>query len=350
MNTYERRVNMKRFKGKKFGLVMVIAISLMLSIAISDVQAKKIVIKASTVQMPRQQMGRFLLKLADVVNGDNELKDKVQVNVYPSAQLYSGEGEIQAVSKGELEMAFVIGSKPTILDPAFQVWELPFVFPSIDGAIKILGGEIGKELFAKLDKYDIVGLGMAFSGTPVISNSKKPLLWPKDFEGMKLRSYGRITKSSLEALGATAIVTASEETFSALQQGMIDGLITPNDVYMKRKYYTIQKYVTDTGTFNWSCGILLVSTKFWNGLPEDVREKLGNILSRLLDENNREMVENNQQVFKDIEATGNQIFRLTPEQQVAWKKATRVVYDKFGPEIGMDLIKKIEAKGEELSK
>lgn len=340
---------MAKHRLKRFGLVLFITLPLLLTMAISDVQAKKIVIKASTVQMPKQQMGRYLLKLADTVKKDGVLKDKVDLKIYPSAQLYSGDAEIQAVSKGELEIAFVIGSKPTILDPIFQAWELPFLFPSMDAALEILRGDIGDEIFSRLEKYGIFCKGVAFSGTPVISNSKRPILWPKDFEGLKLRSYGRITKSSLEALGATGIVTASEETFSALQQGMIDGLITPNAVYMKRKYYTIQKYVTDTGTFNWSCGILFVNKNFWEGLPEDIRTRLGQIMTDLVEENNREMIEKDKEVFQQIEAEGNKLYRLSPEHVAAWKEATRVVYDKFGPEIGVDLIKKIQARGEELS-
>ncbi len=330
--------------------ILILAFSFIFTVH-TNAYAKKIVIKISTVQMPRQQMGEFSLKFAKVVSSDPDLKDKVEIKVYPSAQLYSGKEELEALTRGELEMAFVIGSKPEVLDPAFQILNLPFIFPSLDVGFKVLASETGKKyLWSKLDKHNIKFLGIAFSGTPVVSNSKHPILMPDDFKGLKMRSYGRISKSTLEALGATCIVTASEETFGALQQGMIDGLLTPNAVYMARKYYTIQKYVTDTGTMNLSNGQLFASAKFWAGLPDDVRSKLETILDKMIAENNQEYVEKDKQIFKEIEAKGNEVSHLTPEQTKAWKEATRSIYTDYGPEIGEDVIEKIEAEVERLSK
>lgn len=318
---------------------------------LSNAQAEKIIIKITTVQMPVQQMGKFSLDFSKNVKNDPFLKDKVEVKAYPSAQLYSGEQELAALSRGELEMAFVIGSKPEVLDPAFQVLNLPYMFPSVDVGLKVLTGETGRKyLWSKLDKHNIRFMGIVFSGSIIISNSKRPLLMPADFVGLKLRSYGRMAKSMLEDLGANAIVTASEETFGALQQGMIDGAIVPDAVYLARKYYTIQKYVSVPGMINFSNGQLLANTGFWNGLPADVRSGLEAMLNKMLAENNKEYISQDQNVLKTIAAKGNEVSYLTPEQQKAWAKATEKMYAEYGPEIGTDLINHVREDIKKLEK
>ena len=342
---------MSQLIHKKLGvLLLVLGVCFFVTPLPSIVHAQKIVIKISTVQLPAQQMGRFIIEFAKKVNSDPELKDKVQVKAFTSAQLYSGKEELEAVSRGELEMAFVIGSKPEVLDPVFQIHNLPFFFPSLDVGFKVFDSEVGRRyLWSKFDKHNIRFLGISFSGTPVISNSKRQLLWPKDFRGLKLRSYGRMSKAQLEALGATAVVTASEETFSAIQQGVIDGGITPAAVYLKRKYYSIQKYVTDTGMMNLSSGILLASSSFWKELPVDVRSKLEAILANLIAEDRASMIAADESNFKSIESKGNEVHHLTAEQVEAWKKAMSGIYDEFGPEIGLEVIEKLRAEAKALS-
>lgn len=333
-----------KFMRKTPGLLFLAVIVAFLVMPLSNAQAAKIIIKITTVQMPVQQMGKFALDFAKNVKNDPFLKDKVEVRAYPSAQLYSGEQELSALSRGELEMAFVIGSKPEVLDPAFQVLNLPYLFPSVEVGLKVLTGETGRKyLWSKFDKHNIRFMGIVFSGSIIISNSKRPVLMPADFVGLKLRSYGRMAKSMLEDLGANAIVTASEETFGALQQGMIDGAIVPDAVYLARKYYTIQKYVSVPGMINFSNGQLLANTGFWNGLPSDVRSRLEAMLDKMLAENNREYISQDKNVLKTIAAKGNEVSYLTPEQQKAWAKATEKMYDEYGPEIGEGLIDHIRA-------
>ncbi|MDP2643929.1 MAG: TRAP transporter substrate-binding protein [Desulfobacterales bacterium] len=337
---------MKNQRKKRFCSIIALITMVVLTGMVSEARAK--VVKLSTVQMPHMQMGKISSKFAEIVNNDSQLKKHVQIRVYPSAQLFGGKEEIQALSRGELEMAFVVGGRLQILDSAFEFYELPFLFPSIDASVKIMKGDIGKQIFGKLAKHNIVSLGSVFSGSYVISNSKRPLLMPADFANLKLRSHSRLTKSILESLGATAVVIASEEVFSSLQQGVIDGLITPNEVYLRRKYFGIQKHVTDTGMLNYAAAILLANTDFWNGLPADVRGKLAEIIEKVITENHNETVGNDKNYFKEIESKGNIVYHLTAQQKAAWEAATKVIYDKFGPAIGMDVIQRIQAQAKSI--
>jgi len=339
---------MKNTRCKRFGIIFGILLAFLLAINSSNAQAaKKITIKLTTIQMPKQQMGKACLNLGKIVN--SKLGDRVVMKVYPSAQLYRSKEEIEALMRGEIEMSFVIGSKLELLDPALQCFKLPYLFPNVDVAYKLLDGPMGRELFKKLPPRNLQFLGIITSGNVVMSNAKRPLLLPKDFKGLKMRSYGRMGKDTIAALGATAVVTASSETFSALQQGVIDGVMTPNSVYLKRKFETIQKYVTDGGMVNFTNIVLLANQKFWNGLPGDIRSKLKAMTDNMIADMRKEMKANNVKILDDIRATGNKVYHLTPEQVSAWKRALQVLYDKYGLEIGEELIAKLKREVVKLS-
>jgi len=338
---------MKNFM--RLSLMLAICISIVLVGSLSETMAaKKITIKFTTVQMPKQQMGKAALKIAKIVN--SQLGDRVEMRVYPSAQLYRGKEEIEALMRGEIEMSFVIGSRLETLDPSLQCFKLPFLFENVDVAYKVLDGPMGKELFKKLPPRNLQFLGLVNSGNVVFSNAKRPLRLPKDFKGLKMRSYGRMGKDTAAGLGATAVVTASSETFSALQQGVIDGVMTPNSVYLKRKYNTIQKYVTDGGTVNFTNTALLANLKFWNGLPDDVRSKLKAILDNVTAEMRKEMKAANEKIFDRISAEGNEVHHLTPEETAAWEKALQPLFVKYGPEIGESLIENLRKEIAKFSK
>ena len=330
---------MKRSIKNIFGILMVIVFALFILTPNLCLAAKKIQIKFTTIQMPKQQMGKAALKLGKAVKA--QLGDKVDMKVFTSAQLYRGKEEIEALMRGEIQMAFAIGSRLETMDPALQCFKLPYLFEDVDVAYKLIDGPFGDELFKKLPPRNLKVLSVVNSGNVVFSNAKRPLKLPADFKGLKIRSYGRMGKDTAAFLGATAVVTPSSETFSALQTGVIDGVMTPNSVYLKRKYDTIQKYVTDGGLVNFTNTALLVNLKFWNGLPDDVRSKLKGMIDDMTAEMRAEMKADNKKIFDRIRAAKNEVHHLTPEQTAAWKKALLPLYDKYGPEIGLDFIEKM---------
>ncbi|MFH1487485.1 MAG: TRAP transporter substrate-binding protein [Pseudomonadota bacterium] len=339
---------MKRSRLNIFGILMILVFALFILTPDLCQAAKKIQIKFTTIQMPKQQMGKAALNLAKWVKKD--LGDRVDMKVFTSAQLYRGKEEIEALMRGEIQMAFVIGSMLEALDPALQCFKLPYLFTDVDTGYKLIDGPLMKELFKKLPEKNLQYLGIVHSGNVLFSNAKRPLKMPEDFKGLKMRSYGRMGKDTAAFLGATAVVTPGSETFSALQTGVIDGIMTPNSVYLKRKYNTIQKYVTDGGLANFTNSVLLANLDFWKGLPEDVRSKLKALTDKLQAEMRKEMKAENKEIYDQIKTAGNEVHFLTKEQVAAWKKALMPLYDKYGPEIGMDLIKKMEQEIDKLSK
>jgi C4-dicarboxylate-binding protein DctP len=330
-------------------IVSVAFVAILVLAGFAEVMAQQPVdIKITTVQLKQQQMGVGIDRLAKYAQ--EKLKDKIRVRTYPAAQLYGGQEELQAVIKGEIQIAFVIGSTLELLDPSQELLKLPFFFPSIDVTYKYLEGPVGKKLFSKIDQKGVELLGIVSSGDVAISNNRRLIKNTDDCKGLKMRSFGRMGAATLKALGAMSIVTPSEETYTALQQGVIDGLTTPANVFLVRKYYEIQKFVTNGGMLNATFVFILGNREWWGKLPADIRDGLSESLQRVVKEMREEIEVENKKIFEQIAAKGCQMYALSPQEQLAWKKALQPVYTEFTPIVGTELVKESQQEVERLSK
>lgn len=86
--------------------------------------------------------------------------------------------------------------------------------------------------------------------------------------------------------------------------------------------------------------MVITNSKFWNGLPADVRDELQKIMDQVTVEVNKQAEALNQTAKqKIIDAKTSEIVTLTPEQRAKWRDVMKPVWDKFSEEIGADLIK-----------
>jgi TRAP-type C4-dicarboxylate transport system substrate-binding protein len=95
-----------------------------------------------------------------------------------------------------------------------------------------------------------------------------------DFKGQKIRVPNNLIQvKGLEIMGGTPTPMALGEVYTALQQGVVDGLENPLAVLYNGKFHEVAKYLTlDAHVKNfttWLCG-----TTFFNSLPPEQRQIL----------------------------------------------------------------------------
>ena len=333
----------------KIALLCVVFLGALLLAHVGDVSAQQPVdIKITTIQLRQQQMGVGIDRLAKYVK--ERLGDKVRVRTYPAAQLYGFMEDIQATIKGEVEIAYVIGSSLEPIDGTQELWKLPFLFPNVEVMYKVIDGPLGKKLFGRLDQKGLSVLGVVSSGNVLIHNSKHPIKGPDDFKGLKMRSFGPMGAATLKTLGAIAVVSVPEEMYTNFQTGILDGGANPNIVFLARKLYDVQKYATDAGMLNATLAVFLANKAWWEKLPADIRGGLSECIQRLVKEQRADVEVENETILKQLAAKGCQVYTLSPAEQAAWKKTLQPVYTEFVPKIGADLVKEVQQEVEKLSK
>ncbi len=116
-------------------------------------------------------------------------------------------------------------------------------------------------------------LGFTSFGVPYYVFVNKQIKDPKtDFKGLKIRS-GTIYDNFLKALGAVTVTVAVNETYSALQTGIVDGAGWVPDNVDTYKAYEVVKYWVDAPFYSTAMS-MLVNTDSFNALPKNLQDIL----------------------------------------------------------------------------
>ena len=130
--------------------------------------------------------------------------------------------------------------------PTLSVLTLPYIVRNADEARTLVQGEIGRELVDNTVRDAQVRIvGWAFSGFRVLTNSRKPVTNPEDLSGMVIRvPKNEVMIETYQAWGINPSPLAWSETFTALQQKVVDGQDNPFITVAAMKFDEVQKYIT----------------------------------------------------------------------------------------------------------
>ncbi len=186
------------------------------------------------------------------------------------AGVLGGERDlIEGAQIGSVDMVITSTGPLGNFVPEVYALDLPFLFRDYDHARKVLDGEIGDELLAKVNEQNLVGLAWTENGFRHVTNSQRPVLTPEDLAGLKLRTMeNKVHMAAFTDMGAAPTPMAFPELFTALQQGVVDGQENPIVVINASKFYEVQKYLSLTGHV-YSPAIMLASPALWDGLSEE---------------------------------------------------------------------------------
>lgn len=285
------------------------------------------------------------LKFKELVEAASD--GRIQVEVYPSAQLGNERDMVEGLQAGTLEMTVVsIGTAASFLEGA-DLFNLPFVFNSTEHFQDVIYGEIGQEYISHVDGTN--GLKVMSLGYPVFripfSNSGP---WTKleDFKGMKIRTQEvNAHMDAYEALGAAPTPMASSEQHVAYQTGALNGGENSITTIYSEKYYESCPDITLLPVI---CGgaFWLMSQSFYDSLPAD--------LQQVIDDNTEEFskycddltIEGENTLRAEIEAEGGVFHEVAPEELARIQEAAAPVISKYQKELpdwAADLLTQIMA-------
>lgn len=299
------------------------AICLALS-AVITVQAEEIVIKFSHSAAEHTPKGQGALLFKRLV--DERLSGKVRVEVYPNASLFRHDEEMEALLLGVVHLLAPSLSSFEQYTKQLKIYNLPFLFDDITAVDRFQQSEAGQELLASMNEQGILGLAYWHDGMTQLS-ANKPLRAPKDAHGLKFR-VSNVLEEQLKAIGAQAQKMTFAEIYQGLQTGVVDGQENTWSNIYNQKFFEVQPYITETnhGLLGY---MLITNAEFWNGLPEDVRIELQNIIKESTAESNRLAEELNQKAKQEIIYSGSsEVITLTREEKAVWHEVMKPGWEK----------------------
>lgn len=274
---------------------------------------------------------------------------RINIKLYPGVSLIQGDQtrEFSALRQGVIDMAVgsTINWSPQVKQ--LNLFSLPFLFPDYAAVDAVTQGEVGKSLFATLEKAGVVPLAWGENGYREISNSKHAIKSPADLKGLKIRVVGSpLFLDTFTALGANPTQMSWADAQPAMASGAVDGQENPISVYQAAKLHTVaQKHITMWGYMNDPL-VFVVNKDIWNSWTPADREAVKQAAIEAGKEEiaiaRKGMVEEGKPLLKEIAAHGVTITQLSPAEREAFVKATRPVHDKWKNQIGADLVQAAE--------
>ena len=303
--------------------------------------ADPVIIKFSHVVADHTPKGQGALLFKKLV--EERLPGKVKVEVYSNSSLFGDGKEMEALLLGDVQLIAPSLAKFEQYTKTLQLYDLPFLFDDIAAVDRFQMSPQGQGLLKSMESKNITGLAYWHNGMKQLS-ANKPLRVPGDARGLKFRvQASAVLEEQFKALRANPRKMSFAEVYQGLQTGVVNGAENPYSNIYSQKMHEVQKYITESnhGVLDY---MLITNTKFWNGLPPDIRSELDKIIVQVTAQVNKDAEQLNQDAKQSIiAAKTTEIITLTPEQREQWRVAMKPVWKKFEADIGPELITAAEA-------
>lgn len=265
---------------------------------------------------------------------------KIKVQVFPNSQLFGDKDEYQNLVANNVQFIIPDMSKLVGVDPAFNIPSMPFLFTSDQAAQDFWDGPKGQEIFKRLEKDGVLGLAMWPNGAKHVTNNKKPIKTPQDFQGLKFRTQGgQVLEAIYKQLGAGSVSIPFNELYTALQQGTVDGQENTFSNIESKKFDEVQKYMTVLGHTRVDY-LLATNTTFWNSLNDATKKLVMEAVQEGTKVARDSANKLNEDALKKLKERGNmEIYEVTKEDIEKFREALKPIYDEYTPIIGEDIIK-----------
>ncbi len=318
-----------------------VALSFTAQAASASCEAGEVVIKfAHVTNTDKHPKGIAATLLAERVNA--EMNGKACMEVYPNSTLYDDNKVLEAMLQGDVQLAAPSLSKFEKFTKKFRLFDLPFMFASMDAVDAFQTGEPGQALLDSMQNRGLQGLAFWHNGLKQLS-ANKPLIAPSDANGLKFRVQSSdVLVAQMEAIGGSPQKMSFSEVYGGLQQGVVDGQENTWSNIFGKKFFEVQDGVTETN--HGIIDYLVVTNVDWlASLDADVRDQLLTILGEVTTTRNAEAFAVNEAAKASIIAAGGTIRTLDAAQRQAWVDVMMPVWDQFVGDVGQESIDAAQA-------
>ncbi|MEX0404795.1 DctP family TRAP transporter solute-binding subunit [Aquibium sp. LZ166] len=332
--------------NKLLGAASALAITLVAAPAFADpagCDSGEMVIKFSHVVAEKgHPKGEAAKQFGERVN--QEMEGTACMEVYPNTTLYDDDKVMEALLLGDVQIAAPSLSKFEAYTLKYRVFDLPFLFASLDTVNAFTQSDTGKSLLTVMEDEGYTGLGYWLSGLKQFS-ANKPLLLPSDANGLKFRiQTSDVANAMINAIGGSAQKLAFSEVYGALQTGVVDGQENSWCNIYTQKFFEVQDGVTETNHQTLAY-LLVTSTEWLEGLDPAVREQFLKIADDVTQAANADVANKEAVCRQNILDAKGTIRELTPEQRAEWVSTMKPVWAEFEGDIGKDVIDAAVASG-----
>ncbi len=272
-------------------------------------------------------------KFAELV--EKHSKGELTIAMFPNGQLGSEQETVQNCRLEILDLSIIAINNVTPFAPTVGLLTLPYMILSLDEAVKLTQGPVGDRLTEETIKAAGVRiLAWAYSGFRVLTNSRRPVKTVADLKGLVIRvPKNAIMIDTYKSWGINPTPMAWDETFTALQQKVVDGQDNPYITNYVMKFYEVQKYNTNI-RYLFSMEPLIISEALFQRQTPKMQKMLL-LAGKEASEHCRQfIIAKEDDIKKAMVEKGMEIHEPADNEKEFIERATKTVWPKFYKSIG----------------
>jgi tripartite ATP-independent transporter DctP family solute receptor len=183
-----------------------------------------------------------------------------------NAALFKQGTELEAISRGNLDMSIASAQELAEFFPEFSVFSAGYVHRDAAHQVKVFNSDFFQPYKKKVeDKLGVKLLSLMYLGRRQLNlRTEKTINTPADLAGLKLRMPGSEAWLFLgRALGANPLPMAFTEIYTGLQTGAIDAQDNPLPTVRDAKFFEVTKQVVLTSHLV-DLNYLTLSKRVWD--------------------------------------------------------------------------------------
>ena len=319
---------MKQFKTVSLLSLFVVVIGL--SFVISPVYAEQKPIELTYSNFFPAPHKNAILSVEWGKEVEKRTNGRVKVTVFPGGTLTPAAQCYDGVVKGLSDVGLSVLGYTRGRFPLTEVIDLPLGYRNALEATKLINIYYKK---FKPKEFDDVKVMYLHAHGPGILHTKKPVEKLEDIKGMKISCHG-LSAKVVSALGAVPVAMPMPERYDAIQKGVAEGGMFPEESLKGWKLAEVVNYTTQDFGAAYTTGFFVVMNKDkWNSLdPKD---------QNIIEEINLEWAAKHGEAWdtSDMEGVrffleqGNTIFGLDAKESAKWENAVAPVIDRYAAEL-----------------
>lgn len=211
-----------------------------------------------------------LREFADLVAEKSD--GRVEVEVYPSAQLGSETDLFENMRQGLVDVAVVSPGFIAEFVPEMSILSMPFLVTSRDQRDAIIEGPVAEELEQLLEEETGNHVLTYFGGGARQMFFNEPVEGPEDLSGRLFRTQpSQVLADSFSTLGMQASNVDYGELYAALQQNVVSGADNESMFIVAENFQEAAPHIYATN-HEITIRPAVVSGQTLDELPEDLRE------------------------------------------------------------------------------
>lgn len=248
----------------------------------------------------------------------------LKFEIYPSSSLVKTFSQFGALRKGSLDMSVLPLAYGGGEVPEVNLGLMPTLVTSYEQGLRWKTAQIGKEWSKFIEDKGIKIVTWVWQAGGITS-AKGPIVAPEHAKGLKLRGASKEMDMMLNAAGAAITNVPSNEVYSAMQSGVLDGAVTSSTSLISFRLEEVSKVLTAGRkyTFWFMFEPLLISKSVYDSLKPEHQKAIMDVGVSLEKYGMEEARKDDERVVEVYRKAGRQVVDMDEASFLKWRKVAQ---------------------------